>query len=341
MTDPLSSPATSEFAAQDFPSIPGVTLLRPIGRGYTARVFAGKVEGLSGQYAIKVPNPETLADHAAAERFANEVRLSMQFNHPNLVRGVSGVAFGAGAYLAMPRYREGTLGDQQEAGRTFSTAETLAILADIAAGVCYLHQQGGVHQDIKPHNVYLGGEKTGGAAALGDFGSTYLAGGKRSVSGSPFYMSPEIYHGEASSSASDVYSFGVMSYELLAGKRPFVGSSYEELMVAHLTQFAAPLGAQNPEVPRPLVRLIEQSMSKQAYERPSAAALLEALQQVTQPAPAAEPEPAPEAPKLGRASLQEAAPPAPEPTPESVEPLSEDTPEGKKGLLSRFLKRKG
>lgn len=325
----------TDLPLSDIPHIPGITLLRQIGRGNTSRVFAGKVEGHAGQFAIKVPTPETLADHAAAERFANEVRLSMQFNHPNLVRGVSGVGFGPNAHLAMPRYREGTLADQLEAGRTFETPELLGILADIAAGMKYLHEQGGVHQDIKPQNVYLTDDK----AALGDFGSTYLAGGKRSVSGSPFYMSPEIYHGAESSAASDVYSFGVMCYELLAGKRPYQGDSYEELMVAHLTHYPTPLSAHNGQIPRALSRLIEQSMAKQPAERPNAEALCRGLQEahrLTQhPAEPEAPAPA-EEPKLGRAALTAQTPNgASSEAPSKPEPKKEE----KKGLLSRLLGR--
>ena len=90
-------------------------------------------------------------------------------------------------------------------------------------------------------------------------------------------MAPEIYHGEASSAQSDVYSLGVLCYELLVGTRPHLGSSYEELMVSHLTRFPQPVTARVREVPRPLSRLIELAMAKKAADRPSSAALRRAL----------------------------------------------------------------
>ncbi len=329
----------------NLPQIKGLTLSGQIGRGNTSRVFQCTLSGDDTQeYAVKVPLPETLAEHAAAERFANEVRLSLQFQHPNLVRGVSGVGFGPQAHLVMPLYAEGTLADQQQKGRNFSPQELLEILGDIATGMEYLHQQGGVHQDIKPQNVYLNahsdGPATGSRAALGDFGSTYLAGGKRSVSGSPFYMSPEIYHGEASSASSDVYSFGVMCYELLAGKRPHQGGSYEELMVSHLTQFAAPLASQNPNLPRSLTRLIDQSMAKNAAERPTASALAhellvsaraldpEAVARAEAERQAAAQQEADEAKAMRAQQARQAASPKPAPTPVA--------PAAKQGFWSRL-----
>ena len=149
----------------------------------------------------------------------------------------------------------------------------LRVLADVTAGVAYLHHQGAVHQDIKTQNVYLDRDR----AALGDFGNTYFIAAGGNVSGSPFYMAPEIYHGEASSPESDVYSLGVLAYELLSGTRPHLGNSYEELMISHLTRFPAPVTASNRQVPRSLSRLIELAMAKKPGDRPTSAALRRAL----------------------------------------------------------------
>ena len=256
-----------------FPTLPGYNLTRSIGRGNTSIVFLGHANNKPDQLlAIKLPHAATLADRTAAERFGNEVRLSLQFKHPHLVRGHAGTAFGPGAYLAMRYFLEGTLADRLEE-RQLPYAVSLRVLADVASGVAYLHHQGAVHQDIKTQNVYL----DEGRAALGDFGNTYFVSAGGNISGSPFYMAPEIYHGEASSVQSDVYSLGVLCYELLVGTRPHLGSSYEELMVSHLTRFPQPVTARVREVPRPLSRLIELAMAKKAEDRPTSAALRRAL----------------------------------------------------------------
>lgn len=255
------------------PKLTGYTLTRSIGRGNTSLVYLGSANAEPDRpLAIKLPMTTTLSNQTAAERFGNEVRLSLQFRHPHLVRGYAGTAFGEGAYLAMRYFPEGTLSESLEE-RILAYEPALRVLADISAAVTYLHHQGTVHQDIKTQNVYL----DRGRAALGDFGNTYFISAGGNISGSPFYMAPEIYHGEASSVQSDVYSFGVLAYELLVGIRPHVGNSYEELMISHMTRFPPPATASNRQVPRTLSRLIELSMAKKPQDRPTSAALRRAL----------------------------------------------------------------
>ncbi|WP_291427089.1 serine/threonine-protein kinase [Deinococcus sp.] len=306
--------------------LPGYQLLHILGRGNTSVVRLA-LNPERRQFAVKLPHPETLSVHDAAERFGNEVRLSLQFRHPNIVQAFDGTAFGAQAFLALKYYPNGALSEhlaRSSAGQiALPLEDALWILADTSAALTYLHKLGAVHQDVKTQNIYV---DELGRAALGDLGNTYFVSQGGKVSGSPYYMAPEIYHGESSSAASDVYSLGVMMYELLTGQRPFNGTTYEELMIAHLTRFATPMNRLNPEVPRPLARLAEQALAKRAAERPSADAIRRAvLTALDEPLDDLSAEPPPEAVALhqvGRhgpaASLQplntpKPAAPAPEP----------------------------
>lgn len=260
----------------DYERIPtGYRLIRSIGRGNTSQVYlATDPEGR--EVALKLPHPETLRVHDSAERFGNEVRLTLQFKHPHIVRGFAGTPFGPQAFLAIQYFPLGALSEQlvMRQGQKLDLTEAMRILCDIAGALAYLHRNGAVHQDVKTQNVYVDPR---GRAALGDLGNTYFVAQGGKVSGSPYYMAPEIYHGENSSSASDVYSLAVMMYELLTGQRPFSGGSYEELMVAHLTRFPTPLSHVNPQVPRPVSRLVEQAIAKRPQDRSSADQLYRAL----------------------------------------------------------------
>lgn len=251
-------------------SIPGYKLLHLLGRGNTSLVHLA-LDAQGQRVALKIPLEETLRTQEAAERFGNEVRLTLQFQHPHLVEGYTGTPFGSRAFVALHYYPEGTLADvlAARAGERLPLEEALRILADVAAGLTYLHRLGAVHQDVKTQNVYV----DGGRAALGDLSSTYLTAQGGQSSGSPYYMAPEIYHGQSSSSASDVYSLGVLAYELLGGQRPHQGETYEELMAAHLTRFATPLTHLNPQVPRVVTRLVELTLAKRSQDRPKADAL--------------------------------------------------------------------
>lgn len=177
--------------------LPGYQLLRTIGRGNTSSVrLATNPEGQ--QVAVKLPHPETLQVHDSAERFGNEVRLTLQFRHPHLVRGYAGTPFGAQAFLAIEYYPRGALSEHLAQlpmhMRTLPLEAALRVLADISSALTYLHQSGAVHQDVKTQNVYVDSD---GRAALGDLGNTYFISQGGKVSGSPFYMPPRFITAKA------------------------------------------------------------------------------------------------------------------------------------------------
>lgn len=255
-------------------SIPGYTLLQSIGRGNTSLVYLAR-DAAGQQVALKVPHPATLKVQEAAERFGNEVRLTMKLRHPHIVHGYAGTPFGPQAFLALRYYPQGALNEQLFTlpDQILPLEDALRVLADVAAALTYIHQQGAVHQDVKTQNVYV----QGGRAALGDLGSAYFTAQGGKVSGSPYYMAPEIFHGEGSSGASDVYSLGILMYELLTGQRPHRGNTYEELMVAHMTRLPPPLLHLNSRVDRQVSRLAGLALAQRPSERPSADLLRRAL----------------------------------------------------------------
>ncbi|WP_102128266.1 serine/threonine-protein kinase [Deinococcus planocerae] len=254
--------------------LPGYTLLRPLGRGDTSLVYLARDDG-GREVALKVPHERTLNVREAAERFGNEVRLTLQVRHPHVVRGFAGTPFGPHAFLTVRYYPEGSLCDvlRRLAPRPLPLDVALRVLADVASALTYLHGLGAVHQDVKRQNVYF----EGGRAALGDLGSAYFTAQGGRPSGSPYYMAPEVYRGESGGASSDIYSFGVLAYELLGGRRPFAGETYEELMAAHLTRFAPPLLSLRPELPPVVARLGELALAKRPADRPTADALRRAL----------------------------------------------------------------
>ncbi|PJI53070.1 hypothetical protein CTI14_33620 [Methylobacterium radiotolerans] len=74
-----------------------------MGRGNTSQVYlASDPDGQ--RVALKLPHDSTLQHQEAAERFGNEVRLTLQLRHPHLVRGYAGMPFGTQAFLSMRYY---------------------------------------------------------------------------------------------------------------------------------------------------------------------------------------------------------------------------------------------
>ncbi len=248
-----------------------------LGLGTTGQVYLARTP--EGQpVALKIPRLEVHKDAKLAERFAREVRLSLGLSHPFLVKGYAGKPYGKGAFLALEYFDEGTLEDRLQKG-PLPREEALLVLEQLAQALLHLHRLGIVHQDVKPANVFL----SKGVAKLGDFGvaKTREEATPLERAGSPFYMAPELFKGEEATPASDAYSFGVLAYELLAGKRPFYGETYEELLAAHLTHRPPPLKDANPALARAAMALL----AKDPAERGSLEAFLEALRRPPAPTP--------------------------------------------------------
>ena len=152
--------------------------------------------------------------------------------------------------------------------------EAVAILTDVAAALLSLAEAEPaiIHRDLKPGNVLLLNDTW----CLADFGIARYAEQTTAVDTRKWnltrpYAAPEQWRMERATAATDVYAFGVMAYELLAGKRPFVGPDFRQ---QHLTEPAPTLAAGTPR----LRTLVEECLYKAAPARPAAANILARLE---------------------------------------------------------------
>ena len=161
------------------------------------------------------------------ERFTREARSAHRLKHPNIVRILDHGQAQGRYYIAM-EYLEGqSLRDVIRQRGTMPLQEALRIATCVAEGLEYAHKNGVVHRDIKPDNVHL---EPDGRVVITDFGIARItfepsltADGQ--IFGTPSYMSPEQVTGKGIDKRSDVFSLGVMLYEMVAGRKPFIGDS--------------------------------------------------------------------------------------------------------------------
>ena len=177
--------------------------------------------------------------------------------------------------LVMPRAAKSLRDHLKERG-TLQPDEAVAILSDIGMALADLHGKV-VHRDIKPENVLL----LDGRWCLSDFGIARYAEASTAPDTHKWawttaYNPPERWRSEPAVSASDIYSLGVMAFEMLVGRRPFLGPDFR---AQHLTEDAPSL----PDCPTPLASLVTECLHKAPAVRPIAADLLERLGRVSSP----------------------------------------------------------
>jgi serine/threonine protein kinase len=128
------------------------------------------------------------------------------------------------------------------------------LILQACEGIAEAHAQGIVHRDIKPSNFFITRRSDGSMLLkILDFGIsktpvniTELTG-TQTVIGTPTYMSPEqMKSGKAADQRSDIWSMGIVMYQMLAGRPPFSGESYAELVIKVSSEPPTPMHVQLP-----------------------------------------------------------------------------------------------
>lgn len=256
-------------------------IVRLLGEGAFGRVFLAFDEELERQVAIKVPKPERFQSSDDAELYLSEARMVAALDHPNIVPVHDVGRTEEGAIYVVSKFVEGhDLKELIEKNRP-SPDDVPELLAVVAQALHHAHQKRLIHRDVKPANILI--EEATRIPYITDFGlaikeEDYLKSGN--LAGTPAYMSPEQIRGEGHrlDGRSDIFSLGIVLYELLTGKRPFRGSSSNELMVQISTSEPKSPRERNASLPSELERICLKALAKRASDRyPTAAELADDL----------------------------------------------------------------
>jgi serine/threonine protein kinase len=246
----------------------------PLGVGGMGVVYRAVDTKLNRPVAIKFLS-DHLAGAAAHRRFQREARTASSLNHPHIVTVHDAGEFEGRQYLVTELVDGGTL--REWARGQHSWRETVELLIGVADGLAAAHDAGVLHRDVKPENILI---TRSGYAKLADFGLAKLyegvtAGAASSaptearthpglIQGTVAYMSPEQASGQRLDARSDIFSFGVVLYEVLAGQRPFSGTSTPDVLYA-IVHHAVP--ALPDHVPLAVRRILERALQKDPAER--------------------------------------------------------------------------
>jgi tRNA A-37 threonylcarbamoyl transferase component Bud32/DNA-binding NarL/FixJ family response regulator len=278
-------PAVREVkpVAPDNHQIPGYTILQKIGESEAAAVYLAIAEDLGHNVALKISKRKHSAGDTSdtgqrSIMFQREFEAIAALDHPSIIDLFDyGIHEGV-EYLAMEYFPCGDLKARLQ--NPLTADEAIAFLKEIALSLKVVHEAGIIHRDLKPPNVML---RDDGSVVLIDFGlARSLLSGEGStrtgvLRGSPYYMSPEQAQGEPLDARTDLYSLGVILYEMLAGKKPYLGASAIDVLQQHVM---APV----PELPVHHLAyqpLLERLMSKSREQRiASCDELLSALEEM-------------------------------------------------------------
>jgi eukaryotic-like serine/threonine-protein kinase len=246
-------------------------IISEIGQGAMGVVYKAVDPIIDRTVAIKTINlnlsKQELEEYEA--RFQQEIKAAGRLNHPNIVTIYDVGKTEQCAYMAM-EYLEGQeLKDIIAGGKLLPPAQVVDIIAMVADGLWFAHEQDIVHRDVKPSNIMV---LKGGIAKITDFGIARLPNSAVKtmtglILGSPRYMSPEQVIGKTIDARSDIFSLGVVLYEALTGVAPFDGDNVNAIMYATVNTTPAPPSAHNRHVPAMLDLIVAKAMAKLLEDR--------------------------------------------------------------------------
>jgi eukaryotic-like serine/threonine-protein kinase len=254
-------------------------IVAKIGQGAMGEVYKAHDPVLNRFVAIKTIATSLGSDEQFRKRFEQEAKSAAKLNHRNIVTVYEFSQEQDLIYLVMELLEGTDLKDVISRRALPRLEDKLAVIEQICDGLAYAHTKGVVHRDLKPANIHL---LPSGTVKVMDFGLARLDKSDMTktgtVMGTPNYMSPEQVRGERVDRRSDVFSVGAVMYEFLAGHKPFESETMHTILFQVLDHDPEPIRKWVPDMPLPVVQLIQKALVKEPdWRYQSATELREAL----------------------------------------------------------------
>jgi hypothetical protein len=245
-------------------------IVERLGGGGMAVVYRAVQQPLGREVALKALSSELFQDEGFVKRFESEAKTLAKLDHPNILPIYDFEVLDGTAFLTMPLIRGGTLRDILNRG-SLDPLTAWRYLREIGDGLQHAHDAGIVHRDLKPTNVLIHAD---GRAMLADFGLARGAGQPTHLTtiglaiGTPGYMAPEQVMGHDVDKRADIYAMGVLTFEMLTGRLPFIGSNRMEVAYATVNAPIPSAVNLNAALPDELDTLLTKVLAKDPAQRP-------------------------------------------------------------------------
>lgn len=243
-----------------------------LGVGTVGTIYEGIEKETQHSVAIKKLHPGVSSDKLIRARFRREMTILERLRHPNIIAYYGGGEAEDGLlYYVMEKIEGGTIKEMIEVNRYLDWQVVVDVARQICSALQCAHNHGVIHRDLKPGNLFL---TKSAVVKLGDFGiardltnSDLTATGL--TVGTHAYMSPEQITGEAIiSGKTDLYALGCCLFEMLSGRKTFLGENFAQLFEQHLRTRPQRIRELVPNCPAELDEVIDKLLEKNPEDRP-------------------------------------------------------------------------
>lgn len=259
-------------------------IIERIGAGGMAEVFKASstsLEGFKKLVAIKRVLPSLTQNERFVRMFLDEAKISLPLNHTNIVQTFD-LGKAGNTYFIVMEYVEGTnlksvIENLADDGKRLSVAEAAHIGLELCQGLAHAHRKTDgegdplniVHRDVSPPNVLVSAD---GEIKITDFGlakakSQAEATDPGVVKGKFGYLSPEAAQGEDVDGRTDIFAVGILLWEMLTGRRLFLGESDHDTLQLVREAEIPPLADYGRDVPPTFERILRRSLARSVDDR--------------------------------------------------------------------------
>jgi tRNA A-37 threonylcarbamoyl transferase component Bud32/archaellum biogenesis ATPase FlaH len=279
VAQPMLAPEPASFAGGRY------QVKRVLGEGGRKKVYLAHDTVLDREVAFAQIKTEKL-DEDARTRIKREAQAMGRLgDHPNIVTVHDFGEDEGRPYMVLPLLEGGDVEEliEKAPDHRLPFDKAISIAKAICSGLAFAHSKGIIHRDLKPGNVWLSAD---GTAQIGDFGLAVAVDLSRLtdsgiIMGTLAYMPPEQAMAGTVTPKTDLYSLGAMLYEMVAGRRPFIGEDALAVIGQHINTPPVSPAWHRADLPPALEALILQLLEKDPNKRPeSASAVYQALESI-------------------------------------------------------------
>lgn len=257
------------FTLQEGEKLGRYELRKRLDKGEKSRVYHSLDSEMERDVAVKILSA---AEPRHTQRFQQEIKILSKLHHPHIIPFFDSGTDSGLIYMVMPLLEGGTLKERMN-DKPMSPAQVVPLVTHIAGALDYLHLKGIIHRDLKASNIMFDAHDNSYLVDFGIAKVTQEAGLNLTragdVVGTPYYIPPEQWIGDAITPASDQYSFAVMVFQMLTGRLPFEGKEGFgiEMMHKHVYDPAPSPSEFNPNLSKSVDAVLLRALAKRPSSR--------------------------------------------------------------------------